>query len=151
VRRPDLFHTLPGLWQEGDAYDILWAQVRRQLEKGGDLNKSERLVLIELLERVATRPAARKALGIRPKARTAARNERIAEMFIKLTEFDGKTRRSAEATVMKAFPGVGARAVRGVIESNEWLARARGRQHAAHMLRRGIGRVPIVLRSNPKK
>jgi hypothetical protein len=151
VTRPDLFHTLPGLWQEGDAYDILWAQVRRQLEKGGGLNESERLVLIELLQRVASRPAARKALGIRPKARTAARNERIADMYIKLRDYDGKARKDAEAEVHSAFPKVREAALRAVIDSNVWLAPARGRQLAAYLLKNNLGSTPIILKETRKK
>jgi hypothetical protein len=151
VTRSDFFHTLPGLWQEGDAYDIWWSQVRRRLEKGGDLNKSERLALIELLQRVASRPAARKALGIRPKARTAARNERIADLYIKLREFDGKARKDAEAEVHSAFPKVREAALRSVIDSNVWLAPARGRQLAAYLLKNNRGSMPIILKEARKK
>jgi hypothetical protein len=75
----------------------------------------------------------------------------MAERFIELTEFEGKSRKSAEATVMKENPSVGARALREIIESNKWLARARTRCFAARMQRRGIERGAIVLRANSKK
>jgi hypothetical protein len=127
VTRLNLFHKLPGVWEEGEFYNTVWTQIRRQLARGEDLNASERLVLVELLSRVANKPAARKALGIRPKARTAARNERIADLFIKLHEFDAKTRAAAEAAVMRKFQ-VGAATVRAVTDSNAWLGPARTRQ-----------------------
>lgn len=141
-----LFHGLPGVWQEGDFYDIVWQQIHRQLKTGGDLNKSERLVLLELLDRVAAaKRATRKALGISVRKPTATRNEKIADLYIRLREFEGLPRRDAEAQVYKAFPKVGDGAVRKIIDSNHWLAPARGRQLAAYLIKNKITG-PIVIK-----
>jgi hypothetical protein len=118
--------------KKGAFYDAVWSQIRRQLKEDGVLNEAERAVLVELLDRVASRPAARKALGIRKKPPTAERNERIADLYIRLRS-NGKIPRDAEAAVMAAFPDVGAPTVGKILESNKWLAPARTRQLVEHM------------------
>jgi hypothetical protein len=135
LMRLNRFDTLPGVWEKGAFYDTVWSQIRRQLKKGGVLNKAERAVLVELVDRVAAlRPKeARKALGIRRRPPTAERNERIADLYIRLYEFEGKTREAAEAAVMAAFPNVGDATVCKILESNKWLAPARTRQLVEHM------------------
>jgi hypothetical protein len=137
-RADGAFYLLPGVWEEGEFYDMVWTQVRRQLECGGELNQSERRVLLELLNRIASRPAARKALGIRGRPRTAERNERMADLFIRLHMIEGQSRDAAAAAVMRAHPTVGEATVRAVLESNRWLAPARTRLVVTYMVNNEI-------------
>jgi len=125
--RLDKFHMLTAVWQEGDFYDQVWAQVYRQLNVGAPLNASERAVLKELLKRMNDRPLARRAIGIRPLSRTAARNQKIADHYTHLTMVEGKASKAASRAVEKKFTTVGARAIRTVLESSEYLPLARTR------------------------
>ena len=134
MKRLDLFDGLPGVWQRANSHEIVWQQIRRQLKTGGDLNKSERLALLELLDRVAASPKARKALGIRLKPRTAARNEQMADVYCR-ERFAGKSHFRAEEAVREAFPRVGYATVRAVIQSNKWLARGNTHALATPMLK----------------
>jgi hypothetical protein len=138
MRRLNLFHGLPGVWEEGLFFDTVWTQIRRQLDRGIPLNRSERLVLAALLDRLAASPEARKALGIKLRARTASRNERIADAFVRMRDVEGKKRMVAEAEVARAFPQVRPGALRSVIDSNEWLAPARARQLAEFLVTNNI-------------
>jgi hypothetical protein len=124
--RLNFFHLLTGVWQDGAFGASIWAQIATQLKNGGNLNESERAVLAELLKRMQDRPAARKALGIRPRSRTAERNDVIVDHYMHLRA-QGKSAKVATSATIKKFPNVGARAIRGVLESGELLARARGR------------------------
>jgi hypothetical protein len=126
MARLSFFHLFPAVWQDGTLGRSIWAQIRKQLDEGGDLDKSERAVLAELLKRMNERPQARKALGIRPRSRTADRNDRIADHYMQLRA-QGKSATAAASATAKQFPAVGARAVRGVLESGEILAAARVR------------------------
>jgi hypothetical protein len=127
MARLEFFHLLTGVWQDGGIGATVWAQIRRQLESGSELNQSERAVLAALLKRMEERPEARKALGIRPRSRTAERNDQIAEYYEHQRNVEGKTAPAAASAVRKRFPKVGARAIRGVLESKEILAAARVR------------------------
>ena len=149
MTRTNLFHRMPGVWEEGAFYDAVWGQIRRQLERGGALNKSERRVLAALLDRVAASPEARKALGIKLRPHTAARNDRIADMFIRLRDYEGGTRESAEIAVRRAFPAVRDRALRDIVRSNKWLGPARARQLAAHLLQHNLGDTPAPIFLKP--
>jgi len=140
MRRLDLFHGLPGVWEEGAFFDTVWSQIRRQLKRGKPLNRSEQLVLAELLKRLSKSPAARKALGVKRRPPTASRNDRIANMFIRLRDVEGKEPRAAQAEVARAFPNVRTEALRSVIQSNKWLAPARAR-HAEALLNNICGPV----------
>jgi len=142
VRRLDLFHELPGVCEEGAFFDIVWGQIRRQLKRGKPLNRSEQLVLAELLKRLSKSPEARKALGVKRRPPTASRNDRIADMYIRLLD-EGKEPRAAQVEVARAFPNVRTEALRSVIQSNKWLAPARARQLAAAMLKNSISGLVI--------
>jgi hypothetical protein len=135
MARLDLFHLLPGVWQDCAFGASVWTQIAAQLKSGGNLNESERAVLAELLKRIKDRPEARKALGIRPRSRTAERNEAIADHYVQLRE-QGKSPTAAATATIKTFPNVGPRAIRGVLESGEILAGARGRVLATHLAKK---------------
>jgi hypothetical protein len=133
MARLEWFHNLPGVWQDGPFFAVIWAQIGTQLKNGGDLNESERAALAELLKRMLGRPEARKALGIRPRSRTAERDDKIADYYMHLTMTLGKSATAAASEVRRKFPKVGARAIRGVLETRAILARARARSPAGLM------------------
>jgi hypothetical protein len=132
MSRLNNFHLLPGVWQEGQFHDQVWAQIRARLKnKDSDLNSSERAVLSELIGRMSARPKARKALGIRLASRTDARNQAIADQYMALRLCRGKTAIQAARAVEKKNSGTGSRTIRAVLESNKYLPLARSRAVAA--------------------
>lgn len=127
MARLEHFDLLTGVWQDGAFGTRIWSQIRAQLETGGDLNDSERAVLIELISRMHNRPDARKALGIRRRPRVAQRNDEIADRYVYLTKTQKMSAKAAELETRKHFPTVGSSTIRKVIESGELLGSARVR------------------------
>ena len=107
----------------------VWSEIRIALAHGWGITQSERDVLVQLLDRMRKRPAARKALGFRQKSRVADRNGEIALACVRLQNNKRGWRSLAKCLpeLRKEFPTIGASVIRQVCESSKWMAPARAK------------------------
>ena len=127
AERLDFFHLLPGVWDEtAEVHGVIGMQLRVTLAAGKPLNSGERLVLLELLQRLRGSREARRALGFKiQRSRTWQRNAQIADEYVAL-KASGLSRAKAESMIMSKHQ-VGAKALQKITDSRALLSRARGR------------------------
>lgn len=125
-RRLDKFDLLPGVWDEtADLHSMIWTQIRSALAAGEPLNRSEQLVVLELLKRLERKREARRLLGFKiQRSKHAERNAEIADEYVDRAA--GQTRAAAEDAIMLKH-NIGHKALQKITDSGAALSRARGR------------------------
>jgi hypothetical protein len=126
-RRLDKFDLLPAVWDEtAEMHSTMWTQIDAALA-AGELNRSERRVLLELRKRLKRNREARRLLGFTlQRSKHSERNAAIADDYVEGREEKGQSAAAVQSDIMRNHK-IGPKALQKITDSGEALGRARGR------------------------
>jgi hypothetical protein len=117
----------PAVWDEtAEINSMIWMQIRSALAAGEPLNRSERLVLLELLKRLERKREGRRHLGFKlQRSKHSVRNAAVADDYVEGVA--AKQPRAATESAIMLKHKIGAKALQKITDSGAALGRARVR------------------------